>query len=118
MKRIYTTAIVLIVIIASLSSCGTSKIANNKPMNVTPDMLIGTWYGEVEGRTSTYTFERNGVGIAINDAETEIPFTYKIVDDTSLDFEYTINGEKVAETSVFKLDGDTLTLDEVTFVRQ
>ena len=117
MKRI-SLIIAVAIIVALLCSCGLSNSNDNKAMNDKSDLLIGTWFGEVEGRTSTYTFKSNGVGVAINDAGTEIPFTYQVIDDTSLDFEYTINGEKISETSTFILNGDTLTLDEVEFVRQ
>ena len=118
MKRVFSIVIVLTVIIVSLCSCGSQKTDDNKTTEIKADRLIGTWYGEVNGMTSTYTFEEGGVGTAINNAGTEIPFTYKVVDDTSIDFEYNINGEKVAETSTYKIDGDTLTLDEVEFVKQ
>ena len=117
--------LVIIIITVSLLMCSCGNKSANQNDNIDSDsvkenakLIIGSWFAEVEGKSSSFVFNEDGTGLAINDEETEIPFTYTVVSDTSIDIVLDIGGEKVSQTTTYKLDGDTLTLDEVTFVRQ
>ena len=118
MKKAYLFFIIFIVAVNSLCSCGTSKTDDNKVLVNHASLLLGTWEGEENGKTTSFTFNEDGTGLVINAEKKEIAIKYTIVSDTQLDIEYDIDGEIIDNVSTYKLDGDTLTLDEVEFVKQ
>ena len=122
MKKILCLAISIMVLLVLICSCRNKTDANNNSENASVNhninAIIGTWEGEEDGKTTSFTFNKDGTGLVINGEKKEIAINYTIVSDTQIDIQYDIDGEIIDNVSTYKLDGDTLTLDEVTFVRQ
>jgi len=110
-----------------LSSCGTSKVDSANTGSQASDSIysdnekgiLGTWETNFNGHTTIFIFETGGNGLSTTDMGNEFNFTYEILNDHQISLTM-VTIEGVEDTSIyeFTLNGDSLVLDDMEYVRK